>query len=379
MTQGPAYPPARAVAARVHQHFARQIAAARAQGQEDLAREPDTATIEAVIDAAFWASLRREEVYVPRLSLALLEPGEVRRPLTFERPLPFTAPHIARMAPAVEGPAVHLGVARGAYGLHVWGTTRTLPTYCFVLEVAAPGLLVVKHARPEESGKYVNVAVLKGDQVKVLEERPTHLSDYPSFLTALLGVDPPATRGSVNVLALLAVAMRAHGRGGSLLLVPGGSGAWRESIQPHIPYPVEPPYAELAELMRADAGKRRRWHWRESLREAVQAVAGLTAVDGATVMSQQYDVLAFGAKMVRRDGWPPVPRVVVAEPVEGGVAASLHPSELGGTRHQSAAQFVHDQRDAMALVASQDGRFTSLGWSAMDEAVHAYRVETLLL
>jgi hypothetical protein len=71
--------------------------------------------------------------------------------------------------------------------------------------------------------------------------------------------------------------------------------------------------------------------------------------------------------------------VVVAEPVEGGVAASLHPSELGGTRHQSAAQFVHDQRDAMALVASQDGRFTSLGWSAMDEAVHAYRVETLLL
>ncbi|MGI9181745.1 MAG: putative sensor domain DACNV-containing protein, partial [Longimicrobiaceae bacterium] len=45
----------------------------------------------------------------------------------------------------------------------------------------------------------------------------------------------------------------------------------------------------------------------------------------------------------------------------------------------SAAQFVHDQRDALALVASQDGRFTVFGWSPCEERVHAHRVETLLL
>ena len=56
--------------------------------------------------------------------------------------------------------------------------------------------------------------------------------------------------------------------------------------------------------------------------------------------------------------------MTVTEPIEGSRARpSLHPSQLGGTRHLSAAQFVHDQRDAVALVASQDGRFTVFAWS----------------
>ncbi len=54
-------------------------------------------------------------------------------------------------------------------------------------------------------------------------------------------------------------------------------------------------------------------------------------------------------------------------------------AELGGTRHLSAAQFVHDQREAFALVASQDGAFTIFFWPPDDRRVHAYRVETLLL
>ena len=37
------------------------------------------------------------------------------------------------------------------------------------------------------------------------------------------------------------------------------------------------------------------------------------------------------------------------------------------------------QRDAVALVASQDGRFTVLVWSPCEERIHAHRVETLLL
>ncbi len=69
----------------------------------------------------------------------------------------------------------------------------------------------------------------------------------------------------------------------------------------------------------------------------------------------------------------------MTEPIEGAVAVTMHPSELGGTRHLSAAQFVHDQRDAVALVASQDGHFTIFAWSPCESTVHAHRVETLLL
>jgi hypothetical protein len=57
----------------------------------------------------------------------------------------------------------------------------------------------------------------------------------------------------------------------------------------------------------------------------------------------------------------------------------VHPSYLGGTRHLSASQFVHDQHDALALVASQDGRFTVFAWSPGVGMVHAHRVEALLL
>jgi hypothetical protein len=69
----------------------------------------------------------------------------------------------------------------------------------------------------------------------------------------------------------------------------------------------------------------------------------------------------------------------VTEPSEGGEAAVVHPALLGGTRHLAAAQFVFDQRNAVALVASQDGRFTVFIWSPCEERVHAHRVESLLL
>ncbi len=69
----------------------------------------------------------------------------------------------------------------------------------------------------------------------------------------------------------------------------------------------------------------------------------------------------------------------VTAPIEGFVPSVVPPSSLGGTRHLSAAQFVHDQRDAVALVASQDGRFTVFAWSPCEDMVHAHRVEALLL
>ena len=105
----------------------------------------------------------------------------------------------------------------------------------------------------------------------------------------------------------------------------------------------------------------------------------MTAVDGATVISNRYEVLAFGAKIGRRKGAPQIEQLVVTEPVEDSTAEWMHPGQLGGTRHLSAAQFVSDQPDATALVASQDGRFTIFAWSPCDSAVHAHRVETLLL
>jgi len=264
--------------------------------------------------------------------------------------------------------------------LMVWGTTRHIPKYCCVIEVSEPGLLVVKHHRGDERGKFVNVVVLRGDQIKIVDEHASSLPDCPSLVTSLLGFDSPASwTASVNVLVQLATSMRAHGRGGLMLVVSPSTTGWQESIVQPITYGVAPPFSELAGLARVvpdDDGLR---GWQDALNRAVDQIAGLTAVDGAVVISSDYQLLAFGAKIARRRGSLQVDRITVTEPIRGGEAAIVTPDQMGGTRHLSAAQFVYDQRDATALVASQDGRFTVFAWSPCENMVHAHQVESLLL
>jgi hypothetical protein len=370
----PAYPAARAIAEKVRAHFVAHLAIARRHGRIGLAVEPAAEAIEAVIDAAFWASLRREEGLTPRISLALLEPAAAARPLLFARPAA-----LAKLAPAVERPGIHLGVCRDGDELSVWGTTRTIPPFCPVIEVVTSGLIVVKH-RSEAFGKFVNVAVLEGDQVKLVDEGFSRQPDCPGPVRSLLGFDPsPDREGPVDVLVQLAASMRSHGRGGALLVVPAASATWRESIVEPVLYEVTPPYPELANVMRREAEEAENHEWQEDLRRAVDAIAGLTAVDGATLIDDRYELLAFGAKITRRRGNAPVERIFVTEPIEGAEVSITTPVQLGGTRHLSAAQFVLDQQGATALVASQDGRFTIFKWSPQDEMVHAHRVEALLL
>src|SRR5205085_10061132 len=97
----PAYPAARAVAGTVQAHFARQLTAARRQGQHELASAPDAETIELIIDVAFWASLRHEEGYPPQISLGFLPPAQAGQPWTFEHHRPLTPHALARHARAV--------------------------------------------------------------------------------------------------------------------------------------------------------------------------------------------------------------------------------------------------------------------------------------
>jgi len=296
-----AYPVAGAVSPQIHAHFSSHITAAHERGHARLASVPDAAAIEAMIDVAFWASLRREEIYIPKISLAFLAPDQTDHPLVLEHPLPLDAAALTRVAPAVERPGIHLGVARVDGELRVWGTARMIPTYCFVAEVVEPGLIVVKHHRGDERVKFVNVAVLEGDRIKIVDERASAIPDCPTLLTSLLGIEvPDSWSAPVNVLVRLAVSMRAHRRGGLLIIVPAGSESWRDSIVRPISYAVDPAFGELTSLRREVPGRAELNEWFDRIDRAVEAIAGLTAVDGATLLTADYEVLAFGAKITRR-------------------------------------------------------------------------------
>jgi hypothetical protein len=173
--------------------------------------------------------------------------------------------------------------------------------------------------------------------------------------------------------------MRSHGHGGSLLVVPADNGEWRDSIIHPVTYPVTPAFDELATLIKKNVNERDLSLWQEDINRAVESIAGLTAVDGATIINDRLELLAFGAKIGLSSNGSPVEQILVTEPVVGNNALTIHPSQNGGTRHLSAAQFVFDQRDSMALISSQDGRFTIFSWSPCEGIVHAHSVDCLLL
>jgi hypothetical protein len=380
MTREPTYQAARSIAATVEAHFARHLVAARRQGERELAHAPDARAIETIIDACFWASFRPEEGRFPKISLAFLPPEQAGQPLMLADRLPLTPAVLTKLAPAVERPGIHLGVWSDADDLYVWGATRAVPSLGFVLEDVEPGQLVIKHRRIDGFGKFANVAVLKGDQVKIVDELGASLPQCADLLEALRAFTAPATwDDSVNVLVQLAASMRAHGHGGTLLVVPAQSEEWRASIVHPIFYSVAPPFSKLANLVRKAPSPESETEWQAALRSAVESIAGLTAVDGAAVITNEYEVLAFGAKIKRAAGRESVEQMVLTEPVVGNQAQVVPPVQHGGTRHLSAGQFIHDQRNAMALVASQDGRFTVFAWSPCEEMVHAHRVDVLLL
>ncbi|QOY86248.1 hypothetical protein IRI77_26025 [Paludibaculum fermentans] len=370
-----AYPMARAAALRIHERFQRLFATSKlAEPQRSSC--VDLATLEAAIDVAFWASLRREEGYAPHVSLAFLRPDSTPSPLTLAPPLVLTPQSLTRVAPAVDRPGIHVGVWHENGVLTAWGATHHLPPLTAILDVVAPGLMVIKYTRGEDAGKFVNIAVIEGDQLKMIDPSGTSLPECPSRLTPLLGIEMQfRSQDAPGVLLQFAVSMRAHQRGGALLLVPAASESWQESILSPPGYVVSPAYSAVPAGESAGPGAAPI----EELRRKIESVAGLTAVDGATILNDRFEVLAFGAKIIRRRGAPPVAQVTLSEPIEGSLASVIEPSQLGGTRHLSAAQFIQDQQDAVAMVASQDGRFTVFWWSECDGMVHARRVESVLL
>jgi hypothetical protein len=380
MLSEPTYLPARIVACEIEEHFKKHLLAVQGTHGNNVASAPHSHIIEAVIDTAFWASMRREEGRSPIISLALLQPSQSEQPLIFGERLRLTTQNLIKLAPAVEQPGIHLGVWPDGDDLFIWGTTHSVPAICFVLEVVEPGLLVIKHRRVDGFGKFVNVAVLQGDQIKVLDEATMGVSDCPALLTSLANMPLPSYMGeSFNVLVQLASSMRLHRRGGLVLIVPRGTTRWKESIVQPVKYPVIPAYGAIAELLHLTEAERRKLEWQESLLEAIDLIGGFTAVDGATIITDKYDLLAFGAKAARSVNSSPVGEIILTEPVAAGKATRMHPAQSGGSRHLAAAQFVHDQHDAIALVASQDGQFTVFAWSDQLNMVHAHRIDVLLL
>lgn len=374
------YLAAKSAALILEHHFKSLIHQAVEEGEQSIASIPNKKVIESVINAAFWASLRKEEGHSPKISIAFLSPEEAEHPLIFGKKLPLNPATLTKLAPGVERAGIHLAVWEENGIPYIWGTTLKIPNYCFVLDVSEPGLIVIKHRRLHGFGKFTNVTVIKGDEIKIVNKDCGGMKDCPAIVTALLDLDSPCSwNDGVNALIMLAVSMRAHQHGGILLVTPPNSDTWKESIVHPLQYPIKPSFSSLAHLLKEEHQEIGQAAWQSTLKNEVENIAGLTAVDGATVLTRDLHLLTFGAKIIRKQNSLSVEELSYIEPVLGGEPVNKYATEVGGTRHLSAAQFIYDQRDALAMVASQDGHFTVFSWSPISQKVQAHRIETLLI
>jgi hypothetical protein len=85
----------------------------------------------------------------------------------------------------------------------------------------------------------------------------------------------------------------------------------------------------------------------EQLSDIRQTIASLTAVDGAVVMSDRFQVLGFGGEVIAVS--PSLHEVVLAEDMSTKISI-----EGFGTRHRSAFRFCSSLEQSAAFIVSQD-------------------------
>ena len=107
-------------------------------------------------------------------------------------------------------------------------------------------------------------------------------------------------------------------------------------------------------------------------RAAMQAIAPLSGVDGALVMTRDLKLLGFGAKIEFRLGSDVPVNKFQAKPGHQPVLPSRL-EDLGGMRHQSAARFIAANKSAVAIVVSQDRHVSVMNWEDTLGAVNVVR------
>jgi hypothetical protein len=354
-----------------------------------------------LINVSFWTSFKKEEGRAVTIAVKYVPPDEAYRPFLLKQALPYTEENMLRISPVLHGAHVDLGVWIDPNDeLMIWGFdtgefSLTARQY-LSLHSLDPGVLRLAFA--EVNLIFTGTRIMCVDQNFLASEAlatlvgPTHLGpDLKEIITE----------------------MSAHRHGGTLLIVPEHDG-WSRSIKEPILYASDPPFdkarisREMVNLLTDHrawyhnkdgrglrpeerqvleqgtqeerlainhpdvlAGQRHRFD--DALVRSLKLTGQLTAVDGAVIVNDDLKVLAFGAKIKPLDTRKGPETLVVSDASAGSVPLEVSLSEFGGTRHQSAAQFVFDQKQAVAFVASQDGIITLLTWDEGVGSVAAVR------
>lgn len=367
---------------------------------------PNINQLEEIISVMFWASTQLEEgrqlrfrvIYSPYSGFEHLE---LR--FDFDSLKLWDVEEVRRLAPAVMPPNGAICVYPLSYSkedLYIQGLSAT--TFVSVtFEVVEPARLIVSYPL---SSKVVEITGQKTGfinedwnrrGIKLLstyesEEKNQTVKNMLSFLYSNM------TTEILNRIRLLR-------HGGTIVFVQDDN-LWKKSIEKPIAYSCQNRYngirhienalnKELQEVVNEsieDKIKDRKITeiatrkmasplYKAFIGDAARNVAYLTAVDGATILSKNFDVLAFGTKikeMQRGRKSETVTKIIPYESSKIPTSSSLI-HEFRGKRHLSTARFVMNNPNSVAFTVSQDGGIT--GFVIEDEKLFAYTGLELLI
>jgi hypothetical protein len=351
---------------------------------------PTPSELRDLVQALRGASLMPDEGRYPCFSVLFSEP--IDGAIQIER-RPLTAEHLAKLAPVARGRS-RIGVFRNEAGaLEIWGLFPARSTR-LQIRVLAPGRVVAI------LGGW-NLAVFEGDQWISLDRvdprngarHGVGREHVATLLGQAFGTTLSRPRQALTGVLLLVVLdeLQRQRHGGTIVILPADpvrrqqAEAWVSFGKNRLVPPIDAAAAFMKYLPRLEGEQEPMgralelegirgyfgFHFEDldPMLAAIGAPIGqLCGTDGAVVLTEELEIVAFGA-MIRQPAGAEkrVDTICRMSMLSEAECQAIPISQLGGTRRQSAATFVANTSDTLALVASHDGPVTLAGWSYKGE------------
>ena len=341
-----------------------------------------------LMNLCFFASLKREEERLTLFDLALCSPADlphaafgfskftrVFTSIRFDEPRKFTVNELVRLAPACnpEKTIILACYSEHSGELYLWGVVDVgwrpsfIPSRLVDLRVRALGpgeLRVTLHGRVRCTFKdgrlsFSERGLIQSGRIFDFFEQSRRLlcreiknsNGTPDEDTAMIERGPRVASHQV-VLQEIIDRMQQLQHGGCLLIVPEGT-SYQNLPQTAFKYQCRDDTVWNYLCGKAILDDQFQQEEIENgLRDALDALVRLTAVDGAVLMTRKFELLGFGAVVQ-------LPQTVDYKVLRCHDPHGLQTTEIAvesfGTRHRSAFEFCYRSAPSVAIVASQDG------------------------
>jgi hypothetical protein len=339
----------------------------------------DVPVLSDLLDKAFFASLAKEEGRAARFSLLLAAPrsGSVHELAKLE---PLSVEALRKLSAACDDDSVGLFVWPLDRKWFIWGlgvherapqrsATLRISQSLIVLTADDPGVL--RLAWEED-------IIFSFDQGR--GTMPIADLWVREHIKSVLPA-PSVTSLTLHHLSAMHKAMRAHGRGGALLVVRGDVSRDVKFRYQMVQYPVMEDDGIMRRVAPLQMAVKFEWHKSRELpgiqdprdeisypillrhyieyTDAQAALIGqLTAIDGVVVLDHAMCVQGFGGKISMPKGFSSI-EVVCIDPKDQSRTITTIGDAFAGMRHKSAAVACREHGPgALGLVQSQDGALT---------------------